>query len=392
MSAVTSIRRLQAHYFAIYAVFGCLTPFIPVYLRDIKELSPTEIGIIFATGQTGVLFMPVLMTFLADRYRVVRALLISLFVINVVAMSSLSFVAGFWACLFWVALNRMSNQPQVALGDGLYFTLQSDPAQPRATFAQVRVWGTLGFIVPSVILFAGYHAGGGVQWMPWVAAGTAAFGILNARGLPRRTARRETTITRMPTLAAARVLKRPRIALFCLGVGFVVFTNMAYYGFYPIYLTQQVGIDERWIGIISSVGVAVEIAYILLLERMRVRFGFGGLLFIGGLTSLFRLGCLAWLPTPFFATFFQVFHGLTVIGYLIVPVMYLNTLAEEGFRNSIQGLYVMLVGGIFSIAGNLFAGHVAEIGLLTLYRASFGICAFGLLLVALSFHRRRPTR
>ena len=97
------------------------------------------------------------------------------------------------------------------------------------------------------------------------------------------------------------------------------------------------------------------------------------------------------MPTPFFAVCFQLFHGLTIIGFFIVPVMYLNAHAEEGYRNSIQGLYVVLVAGFFSIAGNIFAGHVAELGLITLYRASLAICTLGVILTGLSFWLAKRT-
>ena len=391
MTRPTSIRRLQCHYFAIYTVFGAITPYLPIYLRDVKGLGASQMGVIFAAGQSAVLIMPILMTYLADRYRLVRPILIALFCCNIVAMTALLGAVGFWASLICIALNRLATQPQVALGDGLFFTLQNDPSQPRASFSSVRVWGSVGFIIPSLVIYAGYSLGGGVTWMPYVTAAFALFGVINAFGLPQRSAPQTDKPQPMPTLAAARVLRRPPLAFFCLGVGFVIFSNMAFYGFYPLYLTTEVGVAERWVGLISSLGVGFEILYVLALEPMRRRLGFGGLIIIGGAASVFRLACLAFLPTPFFAIVFQVFHGLTVIAFMIVPVMYLNSFAEEGFRNSIQGLYVMLVSGLFAIAGNIAAGELAEIGLLTLYRVSLGVCLFGLALVALSFWLRRQT-
>lgn len=333
--------------------------------------------------------MPVVMTYLADRFRLVRPLLLALFSCNVIAMTALIGAAGFWMSLACIALNRLSTQPQVALGDGLFFTHQSDPTQPRAAFSSVRVWGTIGFIAPSLVIYAGYHVGGGVQWMPHVTVAFAFLGIVNALGLPRKSNPSRDTTATLPTLAAARVLFRPALILFSAGVGFVIFSNMAFYGFYPLYLTNEVHIDESWVGLISSVGVGFEIFYVLGLNRLRQRFGFHGLMAIGGAASTFRLCCLAFLPTPFFSVFFQVFHGLTVIAFMILPVMYLNTFAETGFRNSIQGLYAMLVAGLFSIAGNIAAGQLAEIGLITLYRVSLGVCLFGLLLIALSFYLSR---
>lgn len=395
ISTPTSITRQQAHYFAVYAVLGCVTPYIPIYLRDVKFLCASEIGLTFAAGQAAVLVMPVVMTYLADRYRLARPLLITLFAVNILAMTGLIGAIGFWGCLAWVAINRMVTQPQVALSDGLYFTLQSDPAQPRASYASVRVWGTVGFIVPSIVIYVSYHLGafckGGLTWMPYVAGVFAAFGILNAFGLPQRFAPRADAAApqRMPTLAAAKVLLQPRLGLFVAGVGCVIMSNMAFYGFYPLYLTTEVGIGEKWVGLISSFGVALEVLYILGLDRMRQRFGLGGLMVLGGAASLFRLGCLAFLPTPFFSVIFQVVHGLTVVGFMIVPVIYLNTHANEGYRNSIQGLYVMIVQGGFSIAGNIIAGQIAEAsGLLVLYRSAIVACVVGLVLVALSFRFR----
>lgn len=388
--SLVPIRRLKAHYFAIYAIFGCVTPYLPVYLRDLKGLSPAAIGDIFAAGQAAVLIMPVVITYLADRYRWVRPLQHGLFGLNAVAMVALFGAVGFWSCLLLVAVSRMATQPQIALADGLYFSLQADPGQPRADFASVRVWGTLGFILPSIVIFASYPLGGGLTWMPWVTVVAALLGALNARSLPWRMASPPGAVNRAPTRDALRILLQPRLALFCLGVGCVIFSNMAFYGFYPLYLTSEVGIGERWIGPISSLGVTLEILFVLGLERMRRRIGFGGLLALGGAASVFRLACLAWLPTPFFAVFFQVFHGLTVVGFLIVPVMVLNTFASEGCRNSVQGLYVMLVSGLFSIAGNLVSGRLAEVGLLTLYRVALAVCMLGLILIAASYLRRRP--
>ena len=390
MSAPTSIRRLQAHYFTVFAVFGAVTPYISIYLRDVKGVSPSELGIIFATGQAGVLFMPVLMTFLADRYRIVRPLLLALFALNLVAMTALAGAVGFWACLLWICVNRLATQPQVALSDGLYFTLQADPNQPRSPFSKVRVWGTIGFIAPSIVFYLGYEFGGGISWIPWVTAGAAVLGIINAFGLPVRSAViSHEKRPKVPTLEAARVLARPPLALFTIGVGFIFFTNMAFYGFYPLYLVSEVNIAEKWVGPISSLGVGLEIFYVLSLDRLKRRFGYEGIIVLGAIATLIRLICLAYLPTAFFSVFFQVFHGLTVIGLMIVPVMYLNTHAKEGFRNSIQGLYTMLVAGVFSIAGNIAAGYLAEISLITLFRVSVIVCVIGMILIAAGFRLQR---
>jgi len=387
----SSLLHLRTHYFAMYGVFGAVSPYLPVYLRDVKGLEPAQLGTIFAVGQTGVLFMPALMTMLADRFRVVSPLLIGLFACNLVAMGSLGVAHGFAACLMALFLNQLANQPQTALGDGLFFTLQSDPTQPRASFSSVRIWGTLGFIAASAMVFV-VSTFGGLHAMPWVAGGAALLGLLNGRSLPRRLAPHRETSGPLPTVEAARLFRRPRIALFCVGIGLLVISNTAYYGFYPLYLTQQVGFEARWVGLIANIGVGFEIVYMLSFERLRARFGLPGMILLGGAACVARQAFLAFLPSPFFATIFQGFHGLTVIGVLIAPALYLNGLAGDRFRNSVQGLYAMLVVGGFAIVGNLLSGYLATIGLLVLYRVGFAVALCGLVLaaIALRWDSKKP--
>ncbi len=376
--------RLKAHNFWVYAVFGCVSPYLPVYLGDIKGLAPSQIGLVLAVGQSGVLFLPPVMTYLADRYGLVAPLLVGLFGLNVAAMGGLAFAAGFAACLLAVFVNQLANQPQVALTDGLYFTLQRQPGAPPVAFSAVRVWGTIGFIAPSGAIVALYPAAG-LAVIPYVAAAAAFFGMLNARHLPRRLARAAVPGSRFPTAEAVRLLRRPRVALFCAGMGLMIATNAAYYSFYPVYLTQQVGIEARWIGLIANLGVALEIGFMLGFERLRERIGLRGLVIAGLAMSLLRLGLLAFVPTAGAAVALQVGHGLTIVGLLVAPVMYLNALAGDGYRNSVQGLYVMLVVGLFAILGNYGSGLLAERGLLLLYRTAFAVAAVGGLLLLTSF-------
>ncbi|HRE83040.1 MAG TPA: MFS transporter [Opitutaceae bacterium] len=388
-----SLRQLKTHYFAVYGVFGCVSPYISVYLRDVKSLAPAQLGVIFAAGQIGVFILPVAMTFLADRYRLVAPLLIALFAINTVAMAGLSFAWGFWACLVCIFFNQLANQPQMALSDGLFFSLQSDPHQPRTPYPQVRVWGTFGFICPSLLIFA-LFPWGGLHLVPYMAIVCALLGLLNASRMPRRRPATTTTATRLPTLDAARLLLRPSLALFCTGIGCLLVTNAAYYGFYPLYLTQEMGIPARWVGLIANLGVVLEIGYMLMFERLRSLLGLHGLILLGASAILLRMTLLGFVAHPAAAVGLQATHGLTVIGVLIAPLMHVNAqVVSDSYRSSVQGLYAMFVVGVSSIFGNYVAGHLVEqFGLVTLYQLASGFALFGLLLVSGSLYAQRSPR
>ncbi len=179
--------RLRAHFFAVFAVLGCVSPYLPVYLRDVKAIGPGALGVILATGQAGVLFMPALMTFLADRYRVVAPLLVALFALNTIAVGLLTQVQGFLACLACIFFTQLANQPQIALADGLFFSLQANPRSPRITYSSIRVWGTFGFIAANLLVATVFPLGG-LAAMPWVAAASPSPACSTPRASPAASA------------------------------------------------------------------------------------------------------------------------------------------------------------------------------------------------------------
>jgi PPP family 3-phenylpropionic acid transporter len=387
-SGAEALRRLRWHYLAVYAIFGCVSPYLPVYLGDIKGLSPEQIGLIFAIGQSGVLVLPALMTLMADRYRIVAPIMIALFMVNLTAMAGLSLATGLTACLAAVVLNQFANQPQLALTDGLFFSLQARAGPAAVPFSSVRVWGTIGFIGPSLALFSVY-SWGGLTLVPYAAMLMAVAGLVNARHLPRRLPDTGPRATRLPTAEAARLLLQPRTALFCAGLGCVIAANAGYYAFYPVYLTREVGVDPRWIGLIANVGVVIEIAYMLGFERLQARFGLAGVTLAGIGAVLIRNVCLAFFPTIAAAVGLQAVHGLAIVGVHLAPLMILNRLVTgESYRNSVQGLYAMLVVGVFGITGNFTAGQLAGRGLPLLYQVNLATTAVGFALVLVALRWR----
>lgn len=172
----------------------------------------------------------------------------------------------------------------------------------------------------------------------------------------------------------------------------ILFTNAAYYSFYPLYLTEVVGFAPRWVGLIASLGVVLELGYLILFDRFRNHLSLPKILAVGALACALRLAILAYLPSPFWAIVLQLSHGLTVLGAFIVPAMYLNTLAGDTFRSSVQGLYVMVVPGAFSILGNVVAGQLATRGLRMLFEVNLWIAIAGAGLIALAFQMERRAR
>ena len=134
----------------------------------------------------------------------------------------------------------------------------------------------------------------------------------------------------------------------------------SYYSFYPLYLTESVGIGAQWVGLISNLGVLVELGFMLAFGKLVDRFGLKAVVMAGVAAVLVRMVLLAAFPNPAVAVGTQLFHGLMVLLLFVTPPVFLNARASDAFRSSMQGLFAMLVFGTGRMTGTFTSGWVAE--------------------------------
>jgi PPP family 3-phenylpropionic acid transporter len=388
------MRALKAQYFCAFGVMGCVVPYLAVFL-DARGLGPNQIGLVLATMGGAIMVSPVLMTLLADAHFENRTLVRAGYLLTAAAMAGLWTAERFWGLFACHALMALALWPMMQLQDGLQFHVhQQRKAEGHAhePYHRVRVWGTLGFIVPSLALWGLLRAGADIDVILLAGITVCAAGACLSFALPRVGADEVAArgARRLPTLEAARRMREPHLLLFALAMLLVHLSVAGYYAFYPLYLTQAVGLGQEWLGVIANLGVVVEIFFMMGFGRLLHRLGMRGLLVAGALAVAARLGLLFAAPTVAVAVGTQVFHGLTVLLVHVAPPVYLNHHADPAFRNSMQGFFAMTVYGTGRIAGNVLAGLVAEHSLFAVFGLGAGLtlAAVPLFLVAL---RRDPT-
>ena len=373
----SAVRGVRAQYFLSFGVIGSVLPFLPVFLDD-RGLSRTQIGYVTGAASAGVVLTPVLITLLADAAVAGRVLMAGVFAASGVLLAAVLGVHGFWPILVCYALHALAFAPAAPLQDGIYFAAATrDPTAPP--YHVVRVWGTVGYIVPSAVLYFVLTGDGSVA--PALACGVAmcAAGALNALlFLPRVDERLEKKIeedsSRLPTVAAVRALLEPHVLVFCVAMALVHFAAAGYYQFYPLYLTEARGIEKRWVGVIANVGVVVEIFFMLGFGWLSAKLTLRGLMIAGVACIAVRLVLLAFVPTNTVAIGTQLLHGMMVLVLHVAPPIYLNARAGDAFRSSIQGLYAMAVAGAARIAGSVVTGRVAEHSLTWMFAGCAGLC------------------
>ena len=383
---------MRAQYFLSFGVIGAVLPFLSVFLDD-RGLTRTQIGYVTAAASFGVVLTPVLITLLADAAVAGRALMAGVFVASGVLLAAVHGVHGFWPILACYALHSLAFAPAAPLQDGIYFAAAArDPDAPP--YHVVRVWGTVGYIVPSAVLYFVLTRSGSVA--PALACGVmlCAAGALNAllllpRADPRLEDKSQANGSRLPTVAAVRALLEPHVLVFCVAMALVHFAAMGYYQFYPLYLTEARGIDKRWVGLIANIGVVVEIFFMLGFGWLSAKLTLRGLMIAGVACIAVRLVLLAFVPTNTVAIGTQLLHGMMVLVLHVAPPIYLNARAGDAFRSSIQGLYAMAVAGAARIAGSVVTGRVAEHSLTAMFAGCAGLCVIAAGLFYFAFREER---
>jgi PPP family 3-phenylpropionic acid transporter len=385
------VRPIKAQYFVAFAVMGSVLPYLPVFLAE-RGLSDPQIGWVLAAAGVAVLLTPVLVTLLADTHLQNRTLLAVSFAAAAASLAWLWRAEGFWSLFAAHALFALAFAAVMPVQDGLHFASQrlaEAAGRPILPYHRVRVYGTVGFIVPSLVLYAWLAAGADVGVAIVAAIVCSGLGMINAPLLPATridAGPAEAVQSRpLPTIEAARAMLHGPVLVFCIASWLVHLAISAYYTFYPIYLTRLLGVDPRWIGLISNLGVLVEVFFMLAFGWLVARLGMRGLLVVGAACMTLRFMLLALFPNVWVAVGTQALHGIMVLVVHVAPPVYLNRQAGERYRNSIQGLFAMLVYGTGRIVGNAVAGHLAEVSLIVVFAYSAVLCAVVTALFAMAF-------
>lgn len=401
------MRPLKQQYFFTSAVMGAMLPYVSVYLRE-QGLSSSEIGLVLSTTGLAVLLSPAAMTLLADMRLESKHLLAGAFTVSALALALLLGAGSFAAILIAHGLYALAMAPLIPLQDGLNFQAQ---AQQRSSglrevpYHLIRVWGTIGYIVPSGVVYLCLIAGAPLGASLAAGAAFAVLGGLNALLLPRTRAAAGRLLPHadvaavppaasaarkpLPTLQAAKVMLQPGVLAFCVAIWLIQFTAAGYEAFYPLYLIETVGIEAKWVGAISSLGVGLEIFFVLGFGWLTQRFGLRRVVVIAAGATALRMLLLAASPSVGIALATQLLHGPMVLLVHVVPPIFLNERAGAAYRSSMQGLYAVAIYGSGRVAGSIIAGYLGDASIVHVFGAATAVSALAAVVLVLTF-RDRP--
>lgn len=373
--------RLYVMMFLQYFVQGCYLPVISVYLEEAMGLNKGQIGLFGTALAIGPLFSAMVLGQLADRrFATQRVLAVSHLagaVLMFLLYASIQYFGasagrGFWMVLLLGVGYAVLYAPSMMLTNALAFHHLKDSSRE---FPLVRLWGTIGFVLPAWIVEYFFLSGSqtdllnnarGVTLLFAAGAG-ALMGVycLTLPDTPPRKGASKLALTQILALLRSRAMLV--LTLVALGVAVV---HKFYFVLNSPYLKAMLyrGGEAGWEGRIASIGQVAEVGVMALLALLIARLGFKWTMALGITAYIVRSLLLAGAATidgdfalsMSLIALGQAMHGFCFACFLAAGFMFVDRTATDDIRASMQNFFGTFVLGIGFLLGGLVAGWVGH--------------------------------
>ena len=374
--------RLSAFYFFYFAMLGATAPFLPLYFQHLG-FAPARIGELVAIPMLMRCLAPNLWGWLGDRsgqrLRIVRfgALCTLLSFALIFVDQSYAWLALVMAlhAFFWHAV-----LPQFEVITLAHLREQS------ARYSQVRLWGSIGFIVAVIglgELFERFSPGLFPAMVVLILAGILLGSLWVPNAVPQARAGQGGEGGFLAQLL------RPGVPAFFLCVALMQLSHGPYYTFLTLHL-ERLGYERGFIGQMWALGVVAEIVLFLFMARILTRFSVRWVL-----AASFLLAALRWLLLGNLADhlgvllFAQLLHAATFGSFHAAAIHFVQRSFGPNQQGQGQALYAALAGTGGAL-GALYAGYSWEsLGASWTFAIASLVALAAAIIIALRLHEER---
>lgn len=378
---------LALTYFFYFGLLGIFVPYVGLFL-DERGFTSAQIGTLLAFVALSRIVGPPLWANIADKNgkvgEVLRlgcllafAVFLAIFVVYEYWLLTLTFCL---MMMFWTAV-----LPQLEV------TTVIATANTTGGYGKLRLWGSIGFIVCSILVGALIDLFG-VSVV--VIASSVALGLLYLASL----------FVVTPSEKLEKSNNSGDDWKQALGIVFVVFLLAntllqvsfgSYYNFFALYM-NDLGYSGITTGIFIAIGVTAEVFIFMYAARLLKRFNVMSMLALSILLTAGRWLILAYFPEhPFMIGMSQVLHALGFGLTHAASVFFLSQHFSNHFQSRAQALYVSIAFGVGGAAGSFIAGIMWQQGTGAVISFQFSaLMAFigGLMLVMLRLYQAKGKR
>lgn len=366
MGKAESTLPLKTFLFSFHATNTIILSFLPLYLRY-KGLSGTEIGWVLAIGPFASLFSQPFWGYMSDKYKTVKTMIIICmigFLLTGIVFFQLNTVGMILAV---GAVFYFFNFPVGALGDSLG---QRRADELGISFGSIRMWGSIGFAVSSLVIGEVLNQVG-IKYIMWP---YLTFGLL-ALFVAFRLQDVKTTEDPIQIEDVKKLLQSKAFLFFLLFVLFIAASHRANDSFIGLYISELGG-SERLVGIAWFIGVISEALVFALAFFWFRKYPTLIFIIIGGFIYSFRWLVYAAISDPMIILAFQVLHGLTFGVFYLAAMAYVSKIIPKNLQSTGHLLFYMVMFGVAGIIGSLAGGWLLENFNGTILYTAMGTSAF----------------
>lgn len=366
--------RTALSYCAPLFVNGIALPFFPIWLSGL-HFSDREIGLILAVPMVVRVFVIPIVGMLADRVDERADVLLWSGGLSLLTAIALYWTSDFWPVLLVYSIQGATYAPYVPIVESIAI---SGVRRWGFDYGSMRVWGSIIFIVSTLLGGAMIGRWGSTMVLPTMVAGfvlTTLVAFLCPRIGPTRR-RRDPMSLPSPTGGS---LRSPQLLVTMIGVSVQQSSHAMLYAFASIYW-RELGFSGTKVAILWSIGVAAEVMVFFLSKTLSRRFSAWTLILFGSVVCVGR-----WLLFPInlgFAGYFalQCLHAFTFACVHTGIQRRIVASVQETQEASAQGAYFFYNGMCLGLM-TLASGYLyAWLGLASYYVMA-GAAAVGLIMV-----------
>ncbi|GAB7386473.1 major facilitator superfamily domain-containing protein 6 [Bacillaceae bacterium] len=373
-----SVVSLRAFLFFFHSTVTIIISFLPVYFQS-KGLTGTQIGWLLAIGPLAAMIAQPFWGYMSDKYKTIKRMMLICLACMLASSIVLFNVDSYFALVFIVYVYYSFMSPTGALGDSLALRTANNL---RISFGSIRMWGSLGFAVTSLVSGKILSLIGVEQiLLPYLFYATAAFLACLAVS--------DVRLKQKPVMLidACKAGGNARFLSFLFVILFVTIPHRTNDSFLGIYLLE-LGANETLIGWAWFVAVLSE-AFVFATSAFWFR-RFHELTFILLASILYGVRWLLFshAADPVQIILLQMLHGLTFGIFYLCAFQFVTKLVPEEFQATGQLVFISVFFGLSGIIGSSIGGIMIEkAGGTTLYEysgylsllGSLGICVYRLL-------------
>jgi nucleoside transporter len=361
--------QLSLMMFLNFFIWGGWFVTLGTYLSNNLNASGIQSGNVFSTQSWGAIIAPFIIGLIADRYINAEKILGVLHILGGLLMYQMYNSSSITVFYPYVLAYMILYMPTLALVNSVSFNQMKDPEKE---FSNIRVWGTIGWIVAGLLISYAFH---------WDTKDNVRQGLLRntflmssiasiALGLfsftlpktpPSKSSSNKVNVKDILGLESLTLLKNKNFLIFFISSILICIPLAFYYQNTNDFLTN-IGVENPTGKM--TIGQASEVLFLLALPIFFSRFGFKKTILVGMLAWALRYVLFAFGNAGSLSFMLLVgiaLHGVCYDFFFVSGQIYTNSKAGERYKSAAQGLITLATYGVGMLLGFMIAGKITDV-------------------------------